>query len=217
MSAGSGPRHVGIIPDGNRRWARLRGVGLPEAYRRGYENLVSVIEALHDMGVPFASVYAVSRENCVRRGRLELEILRRLSLEALERLARDPRVAGGETRVVVLGDPGMLGGEVAARARRLALETRWNSPYTLTVLICYSTASEAERAARGFEPASTLTLPPLDLVVRTGGYTRLSGFLPLLADYAELYFTETLWPDFTRERLVEAIEWFRGRRRNFGR
>jgi len=217
MSAGSGPRHVGVIPDGNRRWARLRRVGLHEAYRKGYENLVSVIEALHELNVPYVSVYAVSRENCEKRGQLELEILRRLSLEALDRLARDPRVAGGETRVIVLGDPGMLGDGVATKARSLARSTRWNGPYTLTVLLCYSTLSEAERTARGFEPASTLALPPLDLVIRTGGYTRLSGFLPLLADYAELYFTEVLWPDFTRERLVEALEWFRGRRRNFGR
>jgi len=208
---------VGIIPDGNRRWARLRGVGLPEAYWRGYENLVSIIEALYDERVPYVSVYAVSRENCERRGRLELEILRRLSLEALDRLARDPRVVGGETRVIVLGDPRVLGGEVAEKSKSLMLDTRWNGPYTLSVLICYSTASDTERTSRGLEPASTLALPPLDLVIRTGGYTRLSGFLPLLADYAELYFTDVLWPDFTRERLAEALEWFRGRRRNFGR
>ncbi len=211
------PRHVGIIPDGHRRWARREGVSIAEAYERGYSRLMDVVDWLQEEGVEYVSVYALSRENCVRRSSLELEVLKRISLRAFERMLGDPRVAGGEARVVVLGDPGLVGADVAEAARRVVEASRWGERYTLAVLYCYSHVVEEERARRGYSHVSTLILPPLDLVIRTGGYSRLSGFLPLLASYAELYVTGTLWPDFTRRDLEEALEWFSRQRRNFGR
>ncbi len=211
------PQHVGIIPDGNRRWARRMGVNLYEAYRRGYERLMEVVDYLAERGVRFLTVYVLSRENCLRRSRGELEILRTLSLAAMDRLLRDRRVRGGEARVVVLGDPGMVGEDVAEKARLLARESRWGSRYLLALLYCYSNTTEEERISRGLHPASSIVLPPLDLLIRTGGYRRLSGFLTPLAGYAEIYTTDTLWPDISVREVEEALDWFTRQKRNFGR
>lgn len=211
------PLHVGIIPDGNRRWARKAGVGLRQAYQRGYNRLMRVVDYLAERGVKYLTVYVLSRENCLRRSRVELEILRTLSLSAMDRLLRDRRVMSGEARVIVLGDPGMVGEDVAEKARILARTSRWGTKYLLALLYCYSDATERERINRGLHPASSIVLPPLDLLIRTGGYRRLSGFLIPLASYAEIYTTETLWPDISVEEIEEALNWFSRQKRNFGR
>ena len=212
------PVHVGIIPDGNRRWARRNGVSLQEAYKRGYENLIRIIEALDRHGVQYVSVYAMSRDNCTRRPGPELAILRALSRDAFTRLLEEEKVRNGRIRVIVLGDYESFDPKVASLARRVMEESRWGGPRTLTILYCYSGSWEAENSARlGIVPPSMVHLPPLDLVIRTGGYSRLSGFLPFLADYAEMYVTDTLWPDFGPDELGKALEWYRSLPKNFGR
>jgi len=212
------PRHVGIIPDGNRRWARRNNVSLPEAYRRGYERLREIVRALEDRGARFVTVYALSRDNCTRRNGLELAALRELSKLAFQELLEDEEVVSGRLRVLVIGDYASFDPEIARLARTVMKASRWGGPNTLTILYCYTGLWELETAwSKGLLPPSLIHLPPLDLIIRTGGYSRLSGFLPALAEYAELYVTETLWPDFTVEELDRAIEWYMSNPKNFGR
>jgi len=211
------PLHVGIIPDGNRRWARLHRVPVATAYEVGYNRIISIVDSLYDIGVRYVTVYAASLENCERRSRLERSLLARLAVRAIERLRRDPRVERGEVRVLVMGKPCLLGDNVARAARSINLETRWGEPRILAVLLCYSDRLENWRVSRGMLAEASLHLPPIDLVIRTGGYKRLSGFALPLTGYSELYVTPTLWPDFDRSELEKALAWYAGVVRNFGR
>jgi len=212
------PLHVGIIPDGNRRWARRNGVPLPSAYRKGYERLREIVRALEDRGARFVTIYALSRDNCTRRNGLELAALRELSRLAFQELLEDEEVVSGRLRVLVIGDYASFDPEVARLARSVMKASRWGGPNTLTILYCYTGLWELEEAwNKRVLPPSLIHLPPLDLIIRTGGYSRLSGFLPALAEYAEIYVTETLWPDFTVEELDRALEWYSSKPKNFGR
>lgn len=209
--------HVGLIPDGNRRWANRNRVGLYEAYLRGLDVLMDVIDYLSDKGIRYITVFAMSLDNCLRRSRAEISILRRVTNVAFKKVREHKKVRNGEARIIVMGNPCIIGEEVAEESREIMEISRWGSPFTITILYCYSNAIELNRVRMGYMPASTLFLPNLDLVIRTGGYPRLSGFLPLLADYAELYSTQTLWPDLTFKEVDEAIEWYHNLPKNYGR
>ncbi|MEB3806381.1 MAG: undecaprenyl diphosphate synthase family protein [Desulfurococcales archaeon] len=211
------PNHVGLIPDGNRRWAKRNGVDLYSAYLRGLDVLMDAVDYLSDRGVGYITVFAMSLDNCRRRSRLEIEILKKISRIAFERVLNHNKVKSGKARIVVLGKPQLVGDEIKDEAFRIMMETRWHAPYTVTILYCYSGEYEVEVAEKGYTPSSILIHPRLDLVIRTGGYPRLSGFLPLRADYAELYSTDTLWPDLTRKEIDEALKWYSMLPKNYGR
>ena len=212
------PLHVGIIPDGNRRWAKRNGVSLLEAYMRGYRKVVEVTEYLYDRGVRVVSVYGLSRENCIRRSNGERRIIEEVAVYALRDLRRNPKLRRLGVTVRILGRPGLFSDRLLEEARETMRSLDGGRGGTLAILLCYSGSWEAlEYSSRGLSPASLLALPPLDLVIRTGGAHRLSGFLPCLAEYAELYFTETLWPDITFQEVDRALKWFSRQKRNFGR
>jgi len=211
----SAPLHVGIIPDGNRRWARRVGVGLNEAYERGYCTLRRIVSSLYDRGTRFITVYVLSRDNAVKRSRAELVLVFRLIARGLNDLMKDPELEGKDVRVEVIGDQSVLPEGIRALSRRLVDSTRGRRGGILTLLLGYSSLWEMSLALRGIEPPS-LRLPPVDLIIRTGGWRRLSDFVPIASRYAELYFTETLWPDFTVEELDKALAWYSSVKRNFG-
>ncbi len=211
------PGHVGIIPDGNRRWAARRGVGLSEAYEAGYRRLREAVEELNRLGVRSVSVYAMSRDNCVKRGKRELVLLHHLASRAFRELREDDRLRDEGIRIQVLGDLTLLPVEVRREALETVRSTSTRSGGLLLIALCYSGRWEVEYyTARGLEPPS-LSLPGVDLLIRTGGYRRISSFLPLLLEYAEMYFTPTLWPDFDRGELARALEWFSMQQRKFGK
>lgn len=211
------PGHVGIIPDGNRRWASRRGVGLREAYEEGYRRLKDAVDQLNRIGVRYVSVYAMSRDNCVKRGRREIALLHGLVSRALRELREDGKLAEAGVRVEVLGDLALLPPQVRREAVETVRATSSREGGMLLVALCYSGRWEIEYyTSRGLEPPS-LSMPGIDLLIRTGGYRRISSFLPLLLEYAEMFFTDTLWPDFNREELASALEWFSGQQRKFGK
>lgn len=215
MPAGLGrrvPLHVGIIPDGNRRWARARGVPLHKAYERGYDVMVSSLVLLADAGVKYATLYVMSRENCVKRAESERQIIFSLLRRSLEELSKGKTLAGYSPELRVVGDLSMIPADI--RETISSLEGH-RSDLKIVLGICYSVSWEHEFIRKGLTPPS-LELPPIDLVIRTGGMRRISGFFPLLLEYSELYFTNVLWPDFSKEELESALEWFRIQKRNFG-
>ncbi len=210
------PRHIGVIPDGNRRWARHRGVTLYQAYDVGYKRLVSVIEYLHELGINYTSVYAMSRDNCIKRTKFEKSILFKMAISAFDDLMNNKKLEEHSVRIVVLGDLTLLPVDIRRKALETVESTKDRNRGILTIALCYSGKWEVEYyTARGL-PLPSLQLPPIDLLIRTGGMRRISSFLPLLLEYAELYFTDTLWPDFDREELMRALEWFSRQERRMG-
>ncbi|MDM7275699.1 MAG: undecaprenyl diphosphate synthase family protein [Thermoprotei archaeon] len=207
--------HVGIIPDGNRRWARLRGLSLRDAYDAGYLKLKRVLEWLLDFDVKNVSIYAMSRENCMYRGEAEKRILYSILGRALKEVRGEPLLKRHNARVVVTGDLSMMPEHLRVEIERLREETIDGGEKLINIGLCYSLEWEI-KAYKG-DKLPSLNIPQIDLVIRTGGMRRISGFFPLLIEYAELYFTDTLWPDFSRQELAEAIDWFYKQKRNFGR
>jgi len=223
------PRHVGIIMDGNGRWANLRGLPRVEGHRRGAERTKDIIEASLEIGIDVLTLYAFSVENW-RRPDEEVSTLMELlkvylSKELFALLNRGIRFR-------VIGDRSRLPEEVLAIIEEAESCTRSGSRLTLVTALSYGGRDEIVRAVRGLISAGykpeevneqlidsnldTSGLPPVDLIIRTSGEMRLSNFLLWQGAYAELYFTETLWPDFTKEEFFYAIQEFQRRERRFG-
>ncbi|MFD1796178.1 di-trans,poly-cis-decaprenylcistransferase [Paracoccus aurantiacus] len=227
----SPPRHVAIIMDGNGRWAQKRGWPRLVGHRRGAERVKQIVRACPDLGVNWLTVYAFSTENWKRSTEEVLglmKIFRRYIQREADGLAAEGvrmRFIGGRERL----DP-KLRALMAGIEARTASNTRLN----LTVAINYGGRDEllrattrlAEKIAAGqiSDPTEadlaacldTAGSPDPDLVIRTSGETRTSNFLPWQAAYAEYEFTDTLWPDFTPERLAEILDSFGLRDRRFG-
>ena len=231
--ASANPRHVAIIMDGNGRWARARGLPRIEGHRQGVENVRRIMDAVHEMGIPYLTLYAFSVENW-KRPIEEVGALMGLLEFFLERHTRE--LEENEVRLRVIGRPEQLPARPRACLERAIQRTAHFTERTLVLALNYGSRQETLDAARAYaeavrdgreNPADldwprfskylwTDGLPDPDLIIRTSGESRLSNFLLLQAAYAEMYFTPVYWPEFTREHLVEAIESFKRRERRFG-
>jgi len=208
---------IGIIPDGNRRFAKKYGLTYLQAYRQGYERLRQALRWAIEEGVRYTIVYVLSYENCAKRSPMERAVLDELLVNGLRDLRRDEVINGERIRVKVVGDLGLVSGVAREEAMALEAETAQYNGGSLHLGICYSGEWERQMILLGMgAPSLTAGVPPIDLVIRTGNMRRLSGFFPLQTIYSELYFTNTLWPEFSREELKKALEWFNYQRRNFG-
>jgi undecaprenyl diphosphate synthase len=227
------PRHVGIIMDGNGRWAAERGLPRSEGHRRGAESVRQVVRAARELGLSALTLYAFSAQNWGRPPREVLALMRLLAeFVAGERA----ELLSSGIRLTTIGDLARL--PVFARAPLAALqaESRRNHGMTLCLALSYGGREALTAAARamvadaaaGRLRADSVTeaafaarldtnrLPPLDLVIRTSGEQRLSNFLLWEAAYAELYFTPVLWPDFDRSAFEAALADYARRNRRFG-
>ena len=223
------PAHVGIIMDGNGRWASRRGLPRLAGHHAGTENVRRITTACADAGVEVLTIYAFSTENW-RRPRDEVIGLMRLLMQRIDREAAELHRNNVKIRHV-----GVLEGiqpRLADRIRAAVELTRNNTGLVLNVAFNYGGRREIVRAtqralASGVRPEDltedvidqhldTAGLPDLDLVIRTGGEMRLSNFLLWQAAYAEYYSTPICWPDFGREELYQAFAEFGRRTRRFG-
>jgi undecaprenyl diphosphate synthase len=220
--------HVAIIMDGNGRWAERREMPRSAGHREGIEAVRRVVEAAPDLGIGALTLFAFSSDNW-RRPPLEVEVLMLLLRQYLRRDVR--RLADNGLRLTVIGRrdrlPEGLAEEIAAAEAACALGTR----LALTVALDYSARDAITNAAatwlgddspgrRAFGRLLAFqghgTGRDVDLLIRTGGEKRLSDFLLWECAYAELLFTDTMWPDFGREHLRVALNDFRARERRFG-
>ena len=223
------PRHVGIILDGNRRWAKSRGLPALEGHVRGYHNLRLISRHLFgNRNVKWVSAYVFSTENW-RRSKREVSYLMRLVGQALHEYLDE--FHGDNIRIVVLGRRDGLPGPVLAAIEKAENTTADNRSGTLALCFNYGGQREISDAATAWasnKPAELTAetfyqylyhpeVPPLDLIIRTSGEQRLSGFMLFRAAYAELYFTDVLWPDFAPATLDTALAEFARRTRRFGR
>jgi undecaprenyl diphosphate synthase len=224
------PRHVGVIMDGNGRWARARGLPRGFGHRAGAKAVRRTIEASHRLGIEALTLYAFSCDNW-RRPVAEVEALMTLLEDYL--LREGERAARDGLRLSVIGRrdrlrPSLLdaiGAAETATAAGRALHLRLAVDYSGRDAILAAACRQPPRLApdrRAFERSlsevmhSPAEVPELDLVIRTGGEKRLSDFLLWESAYAELYFTDRLWPDFCAEDLELAVAEFARRERRFG-
>jgi undecaprenyl diphosphate synthase len=227
--AGSVPRHVAIIMDGNGRWAKKRFLPRVAGHRRGVETVREVVKACGSRGVEFLTLFAFSSENW-RRPREEVTFLMQLFLKALEQEVE--KLHGNGIRFRVIGDLAPFDPVIVEHVRRAEALTAANDRLTLTIAANYGGRWDILQAAnrcRAAHPGEEITeellashlsmsyAPEPDLFIRTGGEERISNFLLWQLAYTELYFTPILWPDFGAEALDEAIASYRQRERRFGR
>jgi undecaprenyl diphosphate synthase len=228
------PRHVAIIMDGNGRWAQRRGLPRVEGHRRGAVAVRDVVRAAREIGLRAITLYAFSAQNWDRPPEEVATLMQLLRDYVIDE--RDEIMENG-IRLIAIGDIERLPAFVKDPLDALMNESAGNRAMTLTLALSYGGRESlvaAARAlagdvARGELKAEDITeehvaaalqtsgLPQLDLLVRTSGEERLSNFLLWEAAYAELYFTETYWPDFGKDELHRALESFRRRERRFGR
>lgn len=220
-----GVRHVAIIMDGNGRWAKARHLPRVVGHQRGVEAVRQLVRAARDMGLEALTLYAFSTENW-RRPEDEVSSLMGL----LKRYIQDDleEFVSNNVRLRIIGDYSVMSADIVALLDDALARTAGNDGTTLVVALNYGAQDEIARAAAKAAVKGTITpasieveldtagLPPLDLLIRTSGEVRLSNFLLWQVAYAEMVFTDVLWPDFTPEHLQAALTAFAARERRYG-
>lgn len=221
------PAHVAIIMDGNGRWAKRRGLPRTMGHRQGLESAKAVVKKASDMGIRFVTLYTFSTENW-KRTEEEVGFLMRLVKTHL-RAEMNFYVENG-IRVACIGNVAGLPEDVAAEITDVCGKTAAFTGTSVVLAINYGGRDEIVRAVKKMSPQDiqNLTeanfqsfcdlpaLPPVDLLIRTGGDKRISNFLLWQSAYAELYFSGELWPDWTGEHFEKAVSDFANRERRFG-
>jgi undecaprenyl diphosphate synthase len=227
------PRHVGIIMDGNGRWAESRGLPRLEGHRAGAEAVRDITRASRELGIEALTLYAFSSQNWARPASEVAGLMQLLRDYLLDERAE---ILDNAIRLEAIGDAERLPPLVREPLDELRAASAANRGMTLTLALSYGGRESIARAVRdavrdaiagrlrpedvdvarfqGYLP--TAGLPPLDLLIRTSGEQRISNFLLWELAYAELVFVEVLWPEFRRDHLHRCLEQYTGRERRFG-
>jgi len=233
MTASSLPRHLGIIMDGNGRWAQLRNLPRIEGHRAGADSVRDIVRASRQLGIEALTLYAFSSQNWARPADEVAGLMQLLRDFLVDERAE---ILDNGIRLEALGDIEKLPPFVRAPLDELRATSAANSQMVLTLALSYGGRESIARAARaaardialGLLAADdldadhlgsylpTAKLPPLDLLVRTSGELRISNFMLWELAYAELVFIDVLWPDFKRQHLYKCIEEYAARERRFG-
>jgi len=228
-----GLRHVAIIMDGNGRWAKARGLPRIAGHRRGAEAVRRVVRGAGEIGVPVLTLFAFSTENW-QRPASEVSDLMGLLRHYLRNELEELRNNGARLRVI--GNRSGLASDIVRDIEQAEVSTRANTRIDVNIAINYGARDEivraarrlAEQAERGELPSGridearferellTADIPDPDLLIRTSGEQRISNFMLWQCAYSELVFVDTLWPDFTKEHLEQAIGEYRRRERRYG-
>lgn len=228
------PSHIGIIMDGNGRWAKQRGLPRTAGHRAGTDATREIVRACGELGVSYLTTYVFSAENWGRPTK-EVSMLMDLLVEMTRRELKN--LHSSNVRLMTIGDISMLPPKTRQELLNGIEQTKNNTGLTLILAISYGGRSEIVNAAKQFARAAienpaaidnlneelfstymyTKDIPDPELIIRTGGDIRISNFLLWQAAYAELYITNTLWPDFDKNALIAAIEDFSKRDRRFGK
>ena len=227
------PQHVAIILDGNGRWAKKRHMPRNFGHKAGADNLEQVIEDAWDLGIKYLTVYAFSTENWKRSVEEVtglMTILRDFLKKSIDKANKN------NMRVRILGKRDRLDADIIAAIDDLEEATKNNTGIQFNVALNYGGRDEITRAVRKIadevskgeisldditeecvsQHLDTADIPDPDLLIRTSGELRISNFLPWQLSYSEFYFCDTLWPDFDKEALKKAIDYYNGRERRFG-
>ena len=226
--------HIAIIMDGNGRWAKKRGFARNIGHKKGAEVVIETAKAAKDLGVSYLTLYAFSTENW-KRSEEEVSGLMNLLREYLDKNFEE--LKKNNVRIVFIGERSMLDQDIVSKMEKLEQETKHNKSLTLQIALSYGSRLEivsavkkiADLVAKADISVSdinedmfskflyTSDVPDPDIVIRTSGEQRLSNYLLWQSAYSELFFTDTLWPDFTKEELTQIIENFKTRERRYGK
>ena len=226
------PNHVAIIMDGNGRWAQKRGLKRTKGHQKGAEVLKRISEYVYDKKIKVLSVFAFSTENW-KRDKEEVDYLMDLFLKAFKDNFDAVKKKG--VKVVFSGLKDKLSDKVVKAMEKMSEETKNNNNGVFNICLNYGGQDEIVNASKkisedvlngnlsiddinkdSFGKYLFNDLPPIDLLIRTSGEYRISNFMLWQMAYAELYFTDTLWPDFDEKQMDKAIEVFNNRDRRFG-
>jgi undecaprenyl diphosphate synthase len=232
--SGEIPKHIAIIMDGNGRWAKKRGLPRVAGHKRGVDTVKEIVEACAEIGVKYLTLYTFSTENW-KRPKEEVSTLMRLLLSSLR--DRVNELNENDIRLTTIGDTSSLPKEVQKQLLADIERTKENKKMVLNLALSYSGRWELLEAIKEITKSikqgnieidqineslisnnlTTKNMPDPDLVIRTSGEFRVSNFLLWQIAYSEFVITETLWPDFSRADLYEAIQTFQKRERRFGK
>jgi len=227
------PRHVAIVMDGNGRWATRRGLNRHEGHRRGKDSVRAVVEASLELGIPYLTLFVFSNENW-QRPTTEVRFLMQLFHRFL--ITEGKRLMKRGIRIITVGDRSRLPERVQDALAQLVEQTKDNTAMTVILALSYGGRQDIVAAARRIAEAAaagtlrpdqvdealierelmTAGVPDPDLLIRTSGELRISNFFLYQLAYTELYFTETLWPEFRERDLLKAIAAYQSRERRFG-
>jgi undecaprenyl diphosphate synthase len=228
------PKHLSIIMDGNGRWAKQKGLLRAMGHENGTKSVKATIEACAKLGIEFLTLYAFSTENW-NRPKLEVETLMKLLVNSLKKELQT--LKDNNIKLNAIGNLEKLPKSAQKELLDVIEATKDNSRMTLTLALSYGSREEIVNAVRNIshkvknniisidtiddsiinEHLYTRNLPDVDLLIRTSGEHRISNFLLWQIAYAELYFTDVLWPDFKEHHLYEAIISYQKRERRFGK
>lgn len=232
MENSSVPQHIGIIMDGNGRWAKKRNLPRNMGHKQGAAVFKKTINWCRELGVKCATFYAFSTENWKRPPEEVAGIM-----NLLRQYIKDIRAAAREDiRIIILGDISRLDGDIRAELIDIQNETKDNTEFITAIALNYGGRAELAKAARELselvkrgelssediteelieQHLYTSEMPPLDMVIRPSGEQRLSNFMIWQAAYAEFVFMDVLWPDFNKKHLEYAIEVYAARSRRYG-
>ncbi|MDE1868828.1 MAG: di-trans,poly-cis-decaprenylcistransferase [Candidatus Micrarchaeota archaeon] len=226
------PKHVALIPDGNRRWSNKNRLALFSGYQMGVKKFIDFSIWAKSFGVKTLTVWALSTENVKARSNLELNALYKLYVQA----ATDPKILAdlkaNNARIRVIGNMYLVPTKVKDALLSLEKKTKMYKEFTINLLIGYGGRDDLLYAVRDIrseraknritesmvgEHIRTSSVPNVDLLIRTSGEQRLSGFLPWQTSYSELYFAKKYWPDFKKSDLRKALVEFSERQRRYGK
>lgn len=228
------PTHLAIIMDGNGRWAKQKGLFRSMGHENGTKAVREIVEGSAEIGIPFLTLYAFSTENW-NRPKLEVELLMKLLVSSLKKEIKT--LSDNQIKLNAIGNLEALPKKAYNELMGVMEKTKNNSRMTLTLALSYGSREEITKTIKEISlkvknnlispheidetvinnHLYTQNLPDVDLLIRTSGEQRISNFLLWQIAYAELYFTETLWPDYTKNHLFEAILNYQNRERRFGK
>jgi len=228
------PNHIALIPDGNRRWARARGLSPWKGHWASEKVMENFLEWCLELGIQQVSIWIGSTENLSRRPKKEIEELYKLYYHMLEKWGEKKTTLDKyQVKVRFIGDLGKLPPKLVRLMGKVMQKTANYQKRILNILINYGGRFELIEVFKKIAGKITeigrieitekdieenLLVPtPVDLVIRTGGYSRLSNFMLWQGAYSEIYVTKTLLPDFSKREFRKAIEWFNKQKRNFGK
>ncbi|HUH25581.1 MAG TPA: isoprenyl transferase [Flavobacterium sp.] len=228
------PKHLAIIMDGNGRWAKQKGFLRTIGHENGATAVKRVIEECARLGIPYLTLYAFSTENW-NRPKFEVDMLMKLLVKALRKELKT--LQDNNIKLNAIGNLELLPEKVRNELTEVLEKTKNNTRLTVSLALSYGSRNELIEATKQLcnkvknniisidaidesvinEHLYTHNLPDVDLLIRTSGEQRISNFLLWQIAYAELYFTNVLWPDFSNEHLWEALEAYQNRERRYGK
>lgn len=228
------PKHLAIIMDGNGRWAKQKGFLRTIGHENGTRSVREIVEACAEINISYLTLYAFSTENW-NRPKLEVELLMKLLVSSLKKEIKT--LQDNDIKLNAIGNLDALPKKVYRELKDVIESTKNNTRMTLTLALSYGSREEIIKTVKEISlkvknnlisrddidesvinnHLYTQDLPDVDLLIRTSGEQRISNFLLWQLAYAELYFTDTLWPDYTKTHLFEAILNYQNRERRFGK